>query len=226
MNTRAFVLVLCLAAAAPGTTAEAGEAFELLTREEKIVYALGLTLSQNLRDFRLSERELEALHAGLVDGTRGEKPKVAQHVWRRRVEPFKQERMREAREQERADAARFIEVALQQPGAVQKTSGLIYTELEAGSGARPDPAQRVRVDYHGTLPDGSVFDSTRGREPAVFGLSEVIACWTEALALMREGGVSRIVCPSQIAYGEQGFGPMIAPGQALAFEVELVEVLD
>lgn len=225
MKTQAFVLALCLWAAA-GTAAQAGDAFELQTREEKVVYALGLMLSQNLRDFRLSERELEALHAGLVDGASGVRPKLALHVWRRRVEPFKQERMREARELTRASAVEFIAVASQQPGAVAKPSGLIYTELVVGSGAQPGPERRVRVDYHGTLPDGSVFDSTRGKEPAVFGLSDVIPCWTEALGLMREGGKSRLVCPSEIAYGERGFKPMIAPGQTLAFDVELVEVLD
>ena len=214
----ALVLVLSLA---PATRAVAGE---LETRDEKILYALGLSLSQSLRDFRLSDRELEALKQGLTDGTTGRPAKLALHVWKRRVEGLRQERIEQARQETRARGKAFVAEAASKPGAVRKPSGLIYTEVQPGSGPQPRKDDRVVVNYHGTRPDGSIFDTTRGKEPASFGLDEVIACWTEAVQLMKVGGKSKLVCPANLAYGDSGMPPLIAPGEALAFEIELLEL--
>ncbi|MEO1086409.1 MAG: FKBP-type peptidyl-prolyl cis-trans isomerase, partial [Acidobacteriota bacterium] len=104
-------------------------------------------------------------------------------------------------------------------------SGLIYTELAAGTGASPTATDRVKVHYHGTLRDGTVFDSSRDRgEPVTFGLNEVIKCWTEGVAKMKVGGKAELVCPSTIAYGERAAG-QIPPNAALVFEVELLEIV-
>ena len=84
----------------------------------------------------------------------------------------------------------------------------------------------MKVHYHGTLPDGSVFDSSVEREqPATFPLNGVIKCWTEGVQLMKVGGKSRLVCPSEIAYGDRGAPPRIKPGATLIFEVELLEIV-
>ncbi len=214
----AVVLVLSLTAAMP---ADAGE---LETREEKIFYALGLSLSQNLSDFRLSEPELDALKQGLTDGSTGQPAKLALHVWKRRVEGLRQERIQQARQETRARAEAFVAEAASEPGAVRKPSGLIYTEVQPGSGPQPRKDDQVVVNYHGTRPDGSIFDTTRGKEPATFGLDKVIACWTEAVQLMKVGGKSKLVCPADIAYGDNGMPPTIAPYEALAFEIELLAV--
>lgn len=111
-------------------------------------------------------------------------------------------------------------------GDVETTdSGLQITHLVEGSGASPKPTDRVRVHYHGTFPDGTVFDSSVDRgQPAVFPLNRVIACWTEGLSLMKVGGKAKLVCPPEIAYGAGGFPPRIPPNATLHFEVELLAI--
>jgi len=108
---------------------------------------------------------------------------------------------------------------------VRTESGLEITELRAGDGDRPTPSSVVEVHYHGTLEDGTVFDSSVERgKPATFPLNRVIKCWTEGVALMRVGGKSRLVCPPKIAYGVRGAPPRIPPNSTLVFEVELLRI--
>ena len=110
-------------------------------------------------------------------------------------------------------------------GAITTDSGLVYLDLVVGEGAGPVATDTVTVHYHGTLSDGTVFDSSVERgEPASFPLNRVIPCWTEGLQLMKPGGKARLVCPSDIAYGDRGSPPRIKPGAALVFEVELLSI--
>ena len=112
-------------------------------------------------------------------------------------------------------------------GDVKKTaSGLQYEVLKVGTGAVPGPTSQVKVHYHGTLPNGKVFDSSVERgSPATFPLNRVIPGWTEGLQLMREGSKYRFTIPSHLAYGSQGSPPLIGPNQTLIFDVELIQVL-
>lgn len=104
-------------------------------------------------------------------------------------------------------------------------SGLEITQLTPGSGPSPQATDVVRVHYHGTFPDGRVFDSSVERgEPARFPLNRVIPCWTEGVGLMKVGGKARLVCPPEIAYGARGFPPRIPPNATLHFEVELLAI--
>ena len=113
------------------------------------------------------------------------------------------------------------------PSGVQTTySGLKYEVLRPGTGARPSSYNRVKVHYHGYLPDGTVFDSSVQRgTPATFGLNQVIAGWREGIPLMQEGAKFRFTVPPQLAYGARGMPPKIGPNQTLMFDVELFEVL-
>ena len=109
---------------------------------------------------------------------------------------------------------------------VTTDSGLTITELRSGTGAHPTRTSTVEVHYHGTLADGKVFDSSVDRgKPARFPLNGVIPCWTEGVAMMREGGKSRLVCPPQIAYGPSGRPPTIPPDATLTCEVELLKIV-
>lgn len=108
---------------------------------------------------------------------------------------------------------------------VTTASGLVYEELKAGSGEQPTAADKVRVHYVGTFPDGREFDSSvRRGQPAEFPLGRVIKCWTEGVQRMKVGGKARLTCPASIAYGEKGAGGVIPPGATLYFEVELLGV--
>jgi FKBP-type peptidyl-prolyl cis-trans isomerase FkpA len=104
-------------------------------------------------------------------------------------------------------------------------SGLVYQSLKEGSGASPVATDTVRVHYRGHFQDGRDFDSSYARnEPAEFALNRVIKCWTEGVQMMKPGGMARLTCPPEIAYGERGAGGVIPPNTTLVFEVELLSV--
>ncbi|MFQ5350045.1 MAG: FKBP-type peptidyl-prolyl cis-trans isomerase, partial [Thermoanaerobaculia bacterium] len=129
-------------------------------------------------------------------------------------------------EVEKAKSADFVKQVAAEAGAVTTESGLVITEITAGTGASPQAGDKVRVHYHGRLRDGTVFDSSVDRgAPAEFALNQVIPCWTEGVQRMKVGGKSRLVCPSDIAYGDQG-RPGIPGGAALDFEVELLAIVE
>ena len=126
---------------------------------------------------------------------------------------------------EKKASADFLVAAGKEKGATTTPSGLIYTELEAGSGDSPKSTDKVKVHYVGKLRNGDIFDSSVERgEPAEFPLNRVIPCWTEGVGMMKPGGKSKLVCPSDIAYQDRGSPPKIPGGAALVFEVELIEI--
>ena len=126
---------------------------------------------------------------------------------------------------EKKAAQAFLDKAAAEKGAKKTESGLIYTEIKPGTGEQPKATDKVKVHYTGTLTDGTVFDSSVQRgQPAEFPLNGVIKCWTEGVQLMKVGGKSKLVCPSDIAYGDRGSPPKIKGGAALVFEVELLEI--
>jgi FKBP-type peptidyl-prolyl cis-trans isomerase FkpA len=116
--------------------------------------------------------------------------------------------------------------AAQESGAVVTPSGLVYRELKAGAGAKPQATDTVRVHYRGSFPDGKEFDSSHSRgQPTEFPLNRVIPCWTEGVQRIAVGGKAKLTCPSAIAYGERGAGGVIPPNATLQFEVELLDIV-
>lgn len=211
------ILILFLAL----TTAAAGAA-DLKTEQDKTLYALGLMIAQNLTRYSLSESELDKLSAGLRDGVLAAEPAVDLQAYGPKIQELAQERAQASLGAEKTASVAFIEKMAQTKGAQKLDSGLIYIPITEGSGESPAATDTVSVHYHGTLRDGSVFDSSVDRgETISFPLNRVIPCWTEGLQLMKVGGKATLVCPSDIAYGERGSPPVIQPGAALRFEVEL-----
>ncbi len=128
-------------------------------------------------------------------------------------------------ERQKAASKAYLEKAAAEPGAEKTSSGLIYREITPGSGRSPKSAETVRVNYRGTLVDGTEFDNSYKRQkPAEFALNGVIPCWTEGLQKMKAGGKSILVCPASLAYGDRA-QPSIPGGSALIFEIELLEIL-
>lgn len=194
--------------------------------EQKTLYALGIAISQSLGPFTLNETELEFVKSGLADGVLKRPQKVDLQVFGPKIQELQQRRASALAEVEKKAGAGFLAKAAAEPGAKKTESGAIVTTIKEGKGATPKTTDTVKVHYHGTLIDGTVFDSSVKRgEPATFPLNQVIKCWTEAVQLIKVGGKSRLVCPSAIAYGDRGSPPVIKPGATLVFEVELLDIV-
>ena len=214
------VLILATAATA------AGEGPELKTEEQKTLYALGLAISRSLGPFNLSATDLEAVEAGLTDGSLHKAPKVELETYGPKIRQLQEARAAAVAEVEKKASQAFLDQAAAEKGATKTASGLVLITITPGTGASPKATDTVKVNYEGKLTDGTVFDSSVQRgEPVTFPLNKVIKCWTEAVQLMKVGGKSRLVCPSDLAYGDRGAPPQIKPGATLVFEVELLGIV-
>ena len=196
------------------------------TDDQKTLYAIGVAVSQSMGSLALSESELEMVKSGITDGVLGRTLKVDMQAYGPKVQQFAQARASAGAEKEKKAGAAFLAKAAAEPGAKKTASGAIVKEIKAGTGPMPKSTDTVKVHYHGTLTDGTVFDSSVQRgQPATFPLSGVIKCWTEGVQEIKVGGKSRLVCPADIAYGDRGSPPKIKPGATLVFEVELLEIV-
>ena len=229
MNARTLFLAtglaLAVAVVIPARAARA-EA-KPSTDDEKTIYVLGYSLAGRLGPFQgLSGNELDSLLAGLRDAMVNAKPQVDPDQFGPKIAGLAQARSSKMAEQEKAASVDFLAKAAAEKGATKSPSGLIKRVIKEGSGPSPTENDTVKVNYHGTLRDGSVFDSSVERgEPATFPANRVIPCWTEALKTMKVGEKAHITCPSDIAYGDHGMPPRIKPGAALAFDVELLDIV-
>ncbi len=200
----------------------------LSTDESRVSYGIGRQLGGQLRDNPPPGVNLEAILAGLSDAFASQPSRVSEDELAASFRVIRQVMQAEAQAKAEAAAAAgvsFLAENAKREGVVVLESGLQYEVLTAGAGARPSREDSVRTHYHGTLIDGSVFDSSYERgEPAEFPVGGVIAGWTEALQLMNAGSKWRLYVPSELAYGAQGVGS-IPPHSTLVFDVELLEVL-
>ena len=196
----------------------------ITTDEQKTVYALGLQMYRSLAQFDLSPAEMELIKRALGDASAG-KPAVDVNEWGPKLQAFGQTRAARVAEKQRVASHTYLAKAATEPGAIKTESGLINRDIRRGTGASPSASDSVKVNYRGTLIDGTEFDSSYKRnQPAQFPLGGVIRCWTEGVQKMKVGGKARLVCPSDIAYGENGHPPVIPGGATLIFEIELLEI--
>ena len=196
------------------------------TDDQKILNALGQALSQNLLPANLSADELAFVQRGLSDAVLGRDALVVLDEYGPQIQGFMESRVAVAAGGELELANAFLEAQAGLDGAERTESGIIIQEMTVGTGANPAAEDTVSVHYHGTLRDGTVFDSSVDRgEPTTFPLTGVIPCWTEGVQRIAVGGKSRLVCPPDLAYGPQG-RPGIPGNAALVFEVELLEIVE
>ncbi|GAO30204.1 FKBP-type peptidyl-prolyl cis-trans isomerase [Geofilum rubicundum] len=192
---------------------------------DKISYALGMNIAQSLSTSGLEKLEYDDFLRGLKSILEEEIPAMGMDEANQLLQNhFKaiQEKMQEASRQETAG---FFTKNGQREGVVTLESGLQYEVLKSGDGEIPDANDKVQCHYHGTLIDGTVFDSSVQRgEPAVFPVNGVIQGWVEALQLMPVGSKWRLYVPSDLAYGSHGAGGVIGPDASLVFEVELLAI--
>ena len=200
---------------------------------DKNSYALGMSIAHNLMQSGVNKLEIKDFTAGLEAVLNGQEPAVSFKEAGQLLEDYfsNMEAEKAAEEAEVAEAMKkegeeFLKENAGKPGVITLKSGLQYKVLKEGTGRKPGKTSKVRCHYEGTFTNGMTFDSSYKRgEPAVFGVNQVIAGWTEALQLMSEGSEWELYIPYQLAYGEAGAHGAIPPCAALVFKVELIEVL-
>ncbi|NCP02179.1 MAG: FKBP-type peptidyl-prolyl cis-trans isomerase [Deltaproteobacteria bacterium] len=204
---------------------------ELKTDKEKISYAIGMSIGSDMQRQEL-DLDVKLLADGLSAAYADQETLLSQEDMVKTLVAFQQKKQAELQakaaeigDKNKAAGQKFMGENATKEGVKTTASGLQYEVLTEGQGATPTADDKVTVNYRGTLVDGTEFDSSYKRgEPVSFPVNGVIAGWTEALQLMKEGDKFRLVIPENLAYGERGAGQLIGPGSTLVFEVELIKV--
>ena len=192
---------------------------------DKISYAIGLSMGQNLMGSGVTSLEYADLAAGIKDVLEKNQPQISYQEAQQVLGKFFSELEEKIEGEAKSAGEAFLAENAKREGVKVTESGLQYEVLEATIGQKPKATDKVRVHYEGTLIDGTVFDSSYKRgESITFGLNQVIKGWTEGLQLMSIGSKYKLYLPYQLAYGERGAGANIPPYAALIFTVELLGI--
>jgi len=199
------------------------------SKEAKVGYGIGRQIGDQLSGSDLGEISLPHLFAAIEDALKGAEMQVPGEELEAAFASLQEEMEEKAKKASAGNVeagAAYLEENKAKEGVQITDSGLQYQVIESGSGSTPTTDSTVRVHYEGRLIDGAVFDSSIARgEPIEFPVTGVIAGWTEALQMMKEGDKYRLTIPAELAYGAQGAGAMIQPFAVLVFDVELIAVL-
>jgi len=211
----------------PAQKEQVPTALELKNNLDSVSYGLGILVAQNLKQQGLDGVNTALVAKGMEDALKNSEPRVDAAGANKLLQDFVMKEQAKKGEKALAEGKLFLEKNAKRAGVTTLPSGLQYEVMKAGTGPKPTQTDKVTVHYHGTLLDGSVFDSSVNRgEPANFGVTQVIAGWTEALQLMPKGSKWKLFIPSNLAYGERGGpGGKIGPNTTLIFEVELLEIV-
>lgn len=200
---------------------------------DKLSYALGLGIGRQLAQMGASNMNIDDFAAAIKDVIAGgdlkmtnrEAQDIVQDYFAKQEEKLNAERTEQGKAA-KAEGEKYLADNAKKDGVVVLPSGLQYMVIKEGTGRKPKATDSVKCHYEGFLTDGTLFDSSLQRgEPAVFGLQQVIAGWTEGLQLMQEGAKYRFFIPYKLGYGESGAGQSIPPFSALVFDVELIKVM-
>lgn len=207
------------------------ETLELKSFQDKLGYSMGLDVGNYFKGIE-GEINFDALLRGLEDAFQGKDPILSaeeiasvQKEFGEKMQARQEEGLKKMKEENKKLGATFLEENKKKEGVKVTESGLQYELVQKGDGPKPKATDKVKVDYVGTLIDGTEFDNSVKRgEPAVFGVDQVIPGWSEALLLMDVGSKYRLVIPPELAYGEKGAPPVIEPNSVLVFEVSLIAI--
>lgn len=212
-------------AAAPATSSSA-----FSNEDAKVAYSLGFVFGKN-NAAAIENLDIDKFVAGFKDGYSGKQGLLSDDDIKKVLTDYKERRMAQVQaefqkqgEENKAKGAAYLAENGKKAGVSTTASGLQYEVIAQGTGVQPKATDTVEVHYEGKLIDGTVFDSSVARgQPASFRLDQVIPGWTEGVQLMKEGGKTRFVIPSNLAYGEMGAGT-IPPNAVLVFDVQLLKV--
>ena len=192
---------------------------------KNLSYSLGMSMATQLMQTGLENLDVEAFVKAFTEIMKNEEPSISLEEASKHIQAYFNAKQNEMLEMNKKECERFLSENKEKENVVSLPSGLQYEILTVGDGPVPTATDTVKCHYHGTLIDGTVFDSSVQRgQPATFGVTQVIKGWVEALQLMPVGSKWRLFVPSNMAYGEQGAGNDIQPNSALIFEVELLGI--
>jgi FKBP-type peptidyl-prolyl cis-trans isomerase FklB len=192
---------------------------------DKLSYSLGLSIATNMKGQGFDTINIAALTKAFNDVYKGAAPLLSEQDANNTIQAFMQKAQAEKGGKNVAEGKAFLEANKSKPGVITLPSGLQYQVITEGTGPKPLATDKVTTHYHGTLIDGTVFDSSVDRgQPATFPVNGVIQGWVEALQLMPTGSKWRLFVPSNLAYGERGAGGSIGPNTTLIFDVELISI--
>jgi FKBP-type peptidyl-prolyl cis-trans isomerase len=226
MRTKAALLVLTVACLV-GCSNKASAPATPTTDDDKALYALGALMGANIREFDLTDQELVMVKAGFADSAQNKSTMDDNQLQEMmgKLGELHRTRTDASATKTKAAGAAYLAKAAGDAGATKTDSGLVIRITQPGSGAKPVASDMVRVHYTGKFIDGKVFDSSVERgEPAEFPLQGVIPCWTEAVQLMQVGSKATVICPPDLAYGDEG-RPQMPGGSTLVFDVELLDIV-
>lgn len=217
---------LVLTACSEPQNSEQTTAAELDTDYKMLSYGLGLNIGTGIAQQGVPELDVDSLLAGIRESVAGDEPRISQQELSEavaRIQQLEADKMQQLAQANLEEGAAFLAENGKRDGIITTESGLQYEVLDKGEGESPTAESIVNTHYHGTLIDGSVFDSSVEKgEPIEFAVNQVIPGWTEALQLMKVGSKWRLYVPANLAYGEYSPGPDIPPQSTLIFEVELL----
>jgi FKBP-type peptidyl-prolyl cis-trans isomerase FklB len=212
----AMVVSSCNAQEKPNTN--------MKTEKDSISYSLGVSIANNLKQGNLDDVNVDIMAQGMKDFF-ANKPAMTVQACEGAIQTYMSGKEKEKGAANESKGKAFLEENKKKEGIVTTASGLQYKVVKMGTGVKPTLNDKITAHYHGTLIDGTVFDSSVDRgEPASFPVTGVIPGWTEALQLMPVGSKWMLYLPSNLAYGERGAGGKIGPNTALIFEVELLSI--
>lgn len=225
----ALTLAGCQDAAKDDTNANAAESIPLETLDQKVSYIMGLDSGKRINQPGMTF-DTEIVLQGMRDGLTDAEQRLSDEQIQQTITEFQEKMMAEQEalvkaeaDKNQAEGEAFLAENATKEGVVVTDSGLQYRVIEAGTGAKPTAESKVEVNYEGKLIDGTVFDSSYSRgEPVQFGVTQVIAGWTEVLQLMSEGAKWEVYIPADLAYGPAG-NPRIGPNSTLIFTIELLK---
>ncbi len=198
---------------------------KLNTQVDSVSYGIGATIGRNLKKDGLDSINVDLLSKGIKEIFEGKESTMTSEQAQAVIGTYIQGMQAKKQEANIATGKAFLDENSKKEGVITLPSGLQYSVITMGTGAKPGPEDKVTTHYHGTLLNGKVFDSSVERgQPVSFAVNGVIPGWTEALQLMPVGSKWKLFIPSNLAYGERGAGGDIGPNETLIFEVELISI--
>ena len=227
MNKKIFALALCFSITALlSCEGQKGKtSVSLKTTSDSVAYSIGVSIGANMKKDGLDSLDLDIMKQAINSAMNGDSLLVDANLSQSVIQAYLARKQKQKGEAGMQIGKKFLEENKKKQGVIELPDGLQYMVMKEGTGPLPTANDTVSVHYHGTLIDGTVFDSSVERgEPAEFPVGAVIKGWTEALQLMKVGSKYKLFIPSDLAYGDRAAGPKIGPNSTLIFEVELLTI--